>query len=1263
MAEETEETTPAPLSDDQVREIAEISDDVAAASEEALQTVAECAPNALVAMNELQDAVNKLAALTVYPDPNSDTGHLTLYGIKEYLTGNTAFWSLYGSRASTNASHRTGRSTTEAEQERSTGEAMYIKPYYEVIDSLVAIFSDTPLPTHTGTGRGAAWNTHLITEADVEQVLGYIANPGAEEYNTGDRPVTGTSLEVVKKSGVAIIRAFENLPVEPYFGELQSLISRMGEWDADSDFNLDATAAGMGGYNVSMILDAYATFAEVETQLSTALEGIVEALQCIRDAISDYERKQQEGLAKIIAMVGAVQTKCAETGVDDAAGAAYSVFQKIGAFRARNASHGCAGVHALDFPNLSEEDKKRVMDAIAAIRRPPTQQFAGNKQRILFQEQCFLLAYINELSAWKKENLDADSPRGTDPASQFPLKRLPYIATRNNPDKTIGNASLLVDGDPYAFLNVLTLDPTMSTFFDISSSELSHLQPMIRLYKINRNEQGEESQQEIKFESNAGSIWPEALQDALHNKTKRGFGVGLKDFSFTYDGSNPFAIKKSIKAKLKIFANSFDELLTDRGGWKYADLALKTGGANTEECLSGTQQAILNAKENENLSKLNFRLKAVVGWAEPKGANVSNLAVKDALYNSFVTLNLTPTVHHFELDEMGRVNFTINYLAYIEDYFDDKQAFNIFASANMATATGKVTVTEAQIRRKLQLEYFTKNCRKNETAIANLKEGHLNEIEEERRVSLQNLIKSLTGGGCPGGKSHIYYISMPYEEIQAFQSKGPFHTPSTQNIKPVSNSENNERLEASIAGAMDTLAGTATGGAISEETGATFAAALFVDNPEQYSLGFFYISDLIDTILWNIGGELEILPREIANLSTTTDKVDICDKYIEVARLLNQQKAFKKLRILLGPVEFVDHGRKPTDPLFVNFGDIPISVKYFTEWLTNKMLKKQESNYSLTKFLNDLFNDLVNEFLNNETCFKFDIKQKVMINQAVVTSYPSPWRPDGILIDEITYAIKAKHRSAPGQRARLDWWHNATEAPFAGAILNISGDRESPSPSGDVSGEMNYFIYFAGRTQPVDRMRGIRAADHSRGIFHYLLGRDRGLIKNISLTKTDSKGLAEVRFEQDGYDGLKQLRVIYDAQIDCFASPKTFPGCYIFIDPKGFAPGTTHDRGTFDLTQYGIGGYYMIYKSEHMFGAGKADTRIYAKWVAELNPDPAKDEESDARTSVVNNNDFTKCTTYGAARRTSAGRSDPPPAAALAPTEASDDVGRSATDG
>jgi hypothetical protein len=36
-----------------------------------------------------------------------------------------------------------------------------------------------------------------------------------------------------------------------------------------------------------------------------------------------------------------------------------------------------------------------------------------------------------------------------------------------------------------------------------------------------------------------------------------------------------------------------------------------------------------------------------------------------------------------------------------------------------------------------------------------------------------------------------------------------------------------------------------------------------------------------------------------------------------------------------------------------------------------------------------------------------------------------------------------------------------------------------------------------------------------------------------------------------------------------------------------------------DFTQFGIGGYYMITRSEHSIGPGKADTKITAKWVSD----------------------------------------------------------------
>ena len=125
--------------------------------------------------------------------------------------------------------------------------------------------------------------------------------------------------------------------------------------------------------------------------------------------------------------------------------------------------------------------------------------------------------------------------------------------------------------------------------------------------------------------------------------------------------------------------------------------------------------------------------------------------------------------------------------------------------------------------------------------------------------------------------------------------------------------------------------------------------------------------------------------------------------------------------------------------------------------------------------------------------------------------------------------------------------------------------------------------------------------------------------------------MKEVRFEQGGYDGLEQLREVYNVDIDCFSNVSAYPGTYIFVNPLGFAPNMDYDtqataqQGTqgdqFDLknlTDYGIGGYFMIIRSSHTFGPGRADTTITARWVQEiektddgLNTSPDVDEDTE----------------------------------------------------
>ena len=90
-----------------------------------------------------------------------------------------------------------------------------------------------------------------------------------------------------------------------------------------------------------------------------------------------------------------------------------------------------------------------------------------------------------------------------------------------------------------------------------------------------------------------------------------------------------------------------------------------------------------------------------------------------------------------------------------------------------------------------------------------------------------------------------------------------------------------------------------------------------------------------------------------------------------------------------------------------------------------------------------------------------------------------------------------------------------------------------------------------------------------------------------------------MRFEQEGFDGLRQLREIYDVDVDTYANIRAFPGNYIFVDPKGFDPSLQgFSRDGFDLTDLGVGGYFMVIRSEHQFEAGIADTKLTAVWVA-----------------------------------------------------------------
>ena len=873
----------------------------------------------------------------------------------------------------------------------------------------------------------------------------------------------------------------------------------------------------------------------------------------------------------------------------------------IGAAEIAHAAKGPKEAAEIAAKIEAEKAKKTAEeDAIAAA-------VIGEYKDVEYKEQCFLLAKIFEIIQYKNLNIEPTV-----------IKPLPYNAGE-------GNACVMAQGDPYAFMNKLTQYPTQQHLLEAKTHEIASLQPKIRLYKIMKNTRGEEFAQEFNFDSHATK---DDLASMLTTAGKRGFGAGIKEFSFTYEGNNPFAVKKSISAKLSIFANTFDELLKDRGGYMYADLALKTGGAKAREALEklNTQNADVKL---DNLAKLDFRLKAVVGWAQPTNPVFSNPQIADAINNSFVTLNLTPTVHEFDFDDAGRVTFTCNYLAYVEDFFD-QPAFNVFSER---------VVEKNILKRKLQYKAYNEVC--NAEKMSEYKKQVAPEIKSDKNKSLRSIFTLLSK------YDRLNYINLPYAHLVNFKEQGPYF-----NLEEATGFEIGKVSEGGRVGLAKTIVEATSDPAPEEDSKEEgfFSSAwsaiksLVSDDSEEDArterekmiskitkdaeteqIVFFYLSDLIDVILKGMEDKLSSYDSimEEAKKELKDVPAEMVAKEKEKAKRYYDN--FKKFRVLLGPVEIINPANQAKSQI-VNFGDIPISLRYFLDWLGDKTIKRDEATYPLPKFLNDLMNNLVRDFLNNDSCFGYSIKQKTRVNQASVTAY-SDGGYLGTGLDPV--AGKIGEMRVDSEKNTISRLYMDVLKADSFPILNIAGVKNDPR-AGKHANEFNFLVYYAARTQPVERMNGNYHEDTANGILHYMIGKDRGIIKNIQLQKTESPGLKEVRFEQEGFDGLNQLREVYDVTIDTYANVNAFPGVYVFVDPRGFVPNMSYEVkeqgfNIEDLSDYGLGGYYMIIRSEHTFGPGKSNTRITAKWVNEIHKELDKRDKKAVKAGKAPKNTPQKC--------------------------------------
>ena len=418
------------------------------------------------------------------------------------------------------------------------------------------------------------------------------------------------------------------------------------------------------------------------------------------------------------------------------------------------------------------------------------------------------------------------------------------------------------------------------------------------------------------------------------------------------------------------------------------------------------------------------------------------------------------------------------------------------------------------------------------------------------------------------------------------------------------------------------------------------------EGAEKFIYYFFY-QDLIEVLF-------SIIKENAAYL----DRRDNTDKY---------SKEVERTKVILGNIEiyvpentvsrFNGTGRiiDNQQVYVMNLGDMPVSVAYFRQWLIHNVVSRNKKTYYILDFIKDTLRDLVVGPLNDTSCWNRSrgmmedngiIQVHGTVANAIGTTNPSteelvdplvklqhdyrtfvesnPASPfSGAGSSDITYRSYSDAFDTAPMQTLIRPSINADFPPLAERpILRTDNSREISN----VTESFEFVILYASQMN-TNRTGDIRA-DAADGVYHYSIGNNKGIVKNIKFTKAEAAGVREARLEQVGAmrNSRAQLMDKYDVELETFGTIAVLPGTQIYIDPFGLSPllgdpsetpervlrrtqgQSLSSRRAVDLGEastetfndaslagvMGIGGYYIIVEATSFIEAGKYMTKIKA---------------------------------------------------------------------
>ncbi len=844
----------------------------------------------------------------------------------------------------------------------------------------------------------------------------------------------------------------------------------------------------------------------------------------------------------------------------------------------------------------------------------PQAQTTGSAADERIEAQCILIDYISTLSQdnykWRKSTSNN--------------KDFYDLATANGGGGTQNYYMIGMKGDGEDFSSLINGSQLKGKFLDFTTAQLSSLTPVVKLYKVQQIEDGSTIDYLIPFpthagwlnaKSNTGQVLKNDLQslNVFDPSNQSPINVGLKSFDWQFEGSNPVSSKVDIKAKLVLFAKSLSDLVEEFDvfnfeqstpqdkqiqRFKYADLILRSGKKFTD------------AKQYDPKY---YKLKIQIGW-KTENTKLFDQPQRDSLEVNTTTLSLTLVDHSFSFDQDGSVTLTVDYRAYTESVLASQDADFI--------RTYQQQVEVDTIRNRLYIDNkilssdpSDPNSRVNQSDIDAAKKSHeeatkkyQETIDRLNQEAFASIINELNDKGA------IYYIQVN-AEAYAQAKRGVKISSGLTQIEIDNINTERQRLEAQIVTlkaerervaktttpsvgpqiialnqqitdavarlnalpATSLSAATTTFGNVLNKKPAPSALAsaaikaigssntdlssLVPEEQDGYkTVSFFYLGDLFAIAIRRMYQKMSIV--------TYTD-----DNGIQLTKPETALDKLEKPKFIFGSALFRD-AKDTTSLTSVNILDVPVSVEWFTEWFANEIISQQREIYPLLYFIRDLSSKIIDNLVNSYCDKSGALRSRNKINTLLFPIVKFDGGDDAI----VTAGV------APLDDLPVD----PTLSSLVNAVMPKFGQTQNL--------QEYIAIYCQDRRAPpkIDC-----EVDERKGRYHFYFGKDRGLVKKINFTRTQTIGLRELNYVRESSGlGLEQLMTPYDLEITMVGNNLMFNGMMIFINPSGFGRkiGQPDDPNSISY-KLKLGGYHLVYRVENMLGLDGFETRVKAKWI------------------------------------------------------------------